>query len=77
LKRFLALTLLCPVFFAADIELIWNNLDGWKLKGDAKKSKWKIGLAKQNKFHPEVLNANPRHGDHGAVAFRKIRLQPK
>lgn len=68
MKRFLSLALLCalcPVLFAADtVELIGANMDGWKLKGDAKKSKWKIGLARQNKFHPDALNAE--HLEKGA-----------
>ena len=63
MNRFFGLVLLCSLSsvslaLAADpVSLVGHNLDGWKFKGDVKKSKWKIGIAKLNKFHPDDLNA--------------------
>jgi hypothetical protein len=47
LSRIVALcaALVCPAFVLAESPFDGKSLGGWKLKGDAKKSKWKVGVA--------------------------------
>lgn len=40
-----------------------KNLSGWKLKGDAKRSKWQVGLAEMNPSNPGQLQLRPIASD--------------
>jgi hypothetical protein len=48
-----AMVLAAPAF--ADSPFDGKSLDGWKLKGDPKKSKWKVGVAALNESDPSKM----------------------
>jgi hypothetical protein len=47
--------LMLPGLAACDSPFNGKSLDGWKLKGDAKKSKWKVGTAAVNDKAPNMI----------------------
>jgi hypothetical protein len=56
----LCAVLVLPSLVLAETPFDGKSLDGWKLKGDAKKSKWRIGTAALDERNPAKLVLNDR-----------------